>query len=302
MSEITFKNTPTTIDMSQSAIDQGWAVSNAVARHTGACFGGYMTAPFEVESGKDYTIQFIVSEYTSGSVYVVVSGQNGTSRTAIGDYTQTFTIPTNETDLTVQFYADGIVGIRLVKSYPVSEDESNGVTLAFNEKENKWPTNYSFSYENAIKYMNDMFIFNAGRLYKQNDNEVRNNFCGVQYSSQITFFVNLNPTQIKNFYSIRQKSNKVWSCTDIEVRAREGKPNGQRSRLKKGRFKRLQGDWLADFLKDLNDPRFDTELAALMNGADLQGNTLKITIENDDIVEVRLFSVDVTVSPQNYTY
>lgn len=301
MAEITIKNTPTTIDMSQSAIDQGWDVSQGIARHTGACFGGYITAPFEVQAGLDYTIQFLVTEYTSGNVYVIVNGQNGTTRTAIGDYTQTFTIPENATDLSVKFYADGIVGISLVKSFPVL-DENNSVTLGFNEKDNKWVTYYSFTFENSLKYMNNNFIFNSGRLYKQNSNEVRNNFCGVQYDSQITFYVNINPTEIKNFVSMRQKSNKVWSAPEIEVRPREGKPNGQRSRLKKGRFKRLQGDFFADFLKDQSDPRFLSELEALMKGADLQGSVLKITIINSDIYEVRLMSIDVTTSPSNYTY
>lgn len=302
MSYIVLKNSTLLIDMAIAATDSGWRISDTIARH-GGCFAGTQELiGIDVIPGTTYHVEYEMVEYTSATVNIIVGGVNGVSRNSLGIHEEEIVVPEDATDLTVKFYSDGELGIKYMAVYPILENPDNSVTLGFNVLENKWVTYYSYSPEFMLKYVNDFYCFKDGRLWRQNKNETRNNFFGVQYSSKITFYINTSPTEIKQFFSIREKGNKVWSVPEAYIRPTEGKSNGQLSRLKKGRFKNLQGDWFADFLKDMNDPRFNTELEALLKGGDLQGSVMKVTIENDDVTEVRLLSVDVLYSPHQYTY
>lgn len=290
------KNTPAQIYLAEDSTDNGWTVSEGYAVH-GACNSGLIkNLVFPTVAGEEYTLSYEVSNYTSGSVYMVIGGVNGTARTSNGVYTETLTA-TDDTG--IQFYSDGNLRIGLIR---ISQGVSPATTILFSENNNKFVSYMSAYPEYMTKFINGFFMFSNGQLWENNVNDTRNNFFGEQFTSKITFYCNLSPTEVKQFFSIREKSNKVWSVTDAYIDPTEGKSQGQRTRLKKGRFKSLQGDWFADFLKNLEDPRFSTELEALMKGADMQGNVMEVTIENTDTVEVRLLSVDISIAPHNYTY
>src|SRR5690606_5759147 len=154
----------------------------------------------------------------------------------------------------------------------------------------------------ATKFLDSVFAFTGATMWEQSVNETRNNFFGDQYSSIITFYMNVNPHQVKTLFSMRQNGNKPWSVTEVEIPPRAGKSRGQLSRLKSGNFKNIQGQWFGDFMRDMLDPRFGTPDQALFKGAVLQGETAKITMEIKDTGEVRLVSVDILGSTQNYTY
>ena len=292
------KNEELVVNLPYDFSIQGWEVSENIAYHSG-CNPGYIKRTFDLSTSESWTFRYTILSLDSGTVNIVVDGVNGVVRNAPGTYEDTFT--TDVSNALVQFYATGVTALQIIQVYP-ELDLSTGTTLAFNEDADKWVTYYSYIPEFMHKFLNSFFTFKNGRLWEHNVNEVRNNFYGEQFTSKIVFYCNLNPTEVKTYFSMRQKSNKVWSVPDIEIPARYGKPEGQKSRLKKGRFKSLQGDWFADFLKDLRDPRFTTELDALMKGADLQGNYMKITLENSDTTEVKLASVDIVVSLSQYTY
>lgn len=290
------KNTSVAIDLASDSQDNGWDVSNGYANHSSCNSGVIKNTVFPTVTGQEYTLSYKVLNYSSGQVYMIIGGVNGTSRTADGIYKETLVA---DDDSGVQFYSDGNLSIGLVK---ISQGNSPATTIMFNENNNKFVSYVSAQPEYMAKFINSFFMFKDGQLWENNINGTRNNFFGEQFTSKITFYCNLNPTEVKNFYTLREKSNKVWTVAEAKIDPREGKSVGQRSRIKKGNFKSLQGDWFANFLKDLNDPRYTTELDALFNGADLQGNVMEITIENTDTVEVRLLSVDVEVSKQEYTY
>lgn len=296
----TIRNQAVVIDLPSDFSDNGWIISENAAIHSG-CNSGYIYLTNSIlEENTEYTIEYEVFNYSSGLVRSVVGETNGTSRISNGIYTE---ILTTDDDGSFKFYSDGNLSIRYLTINPTTEDTTdNSVTLAFNEKEDKWVTYYSWKPEIMCKFGNSFLTFKDGGLWEQNVNELRNNFYGVQYSSKITFYCNVSPQEVKTFFSMRQKSNKVWEVPEIVILPREGKPDGQLSRLKKGRFRSLQGDWFADFLRDLSDKRFTTELEALTKGADLQGGIMKVTIENTDTTEVRLLAVDILFSKQNFTY
>jgi hypothetical protein len=121
-------------------------------------------------------------------------------------------------------------------------------------------------------------------------------YYGQKYPSVIVFNANVAFDQEKDFYTFYIDGNKPWSI-DVTIPSTEGKTNGQKSRIKKGNFKWYKGKYVADFLRDMNDARFDTELQALMKGAYLQGKVMKVTmtVDSDDHVELVSVSIDVSV-------
>lgn len=290
------KNQPLVVNLPDDFSVQGWEVSENIAYHSG-CNPGYIKHSIDLSSADIWTFRYTILSLTSGTVNIVVGGEVGEVRTAAGIYEESFEI--DDINSLIRFYATGNSSIQLLQVYPEIAS-TDGVTLAFNEDADKWVTYYSYVPEFMHKFINGFFTFQNGRLWEHNVNELRNNFYGEQFTSKITFYCNLNAEEVKTFFSMRQKSNKVWSVPEIETPARYGKPEGQRSRIKKGNFKHLQGDWFADFLRDLNDPRFTTELDALMKGANLQGDFMKITIENSDVTEVKLSSIQIIVSLSPY--
>lgn len=291
------KNESITIDLPSDIADQGWVVSGGTASHSG-CNSGYIERMFDLSEAEEWTFRYTIPSITSGVIIMLVDGQTGETRTTPGTYEETFEVTG---PVLVRFFSDGVNQIEFLKVFK-AVTEPNSVTVAFSEDANRWVGYYSYKPEFMVKFINDFFVFRNGELWEQNVNPLRNNFFGVQYTSKIEFYCNLNPTQVKIFHSMREKSNKAWSAPELLIYPYYGKPEGQLSRLKKGRFRSLQGDWFSDFLRDMNDPRYLTEEEALFKGAELQGSLMKVTIENSDTVEVRLLSVDILVSPSDYTY
>lgn len=296
------KNNSILIDLASDIADQGWTISAGIASHSG-CNSGYIEKSFDLSSGTQWTFKYIIPSITTGNMNIVVGGQEGISRTVPGLYEETFTVTGN--NVLVRFFSTGVNSLELLQVFAPSQTKG-GRTIMFNEDGDKWVGDISANPEMMCKFIGDFFMFDEGRMWVCNSDLVpRNNFFGTQYPSKITFYVNLSPTEVKNYFSMRQKSTALWTAAndgDIFLFPSEGKPDGQSSRLKSGRFRRLNGDWFADFLRDLNDPRFSTTAEALTKGALLQGNVMKITLENNDTTEVRLLSVDIEVGPQNYTY
>ena len=66
---------------------------------------------------------------------------------------------------------------------------------------------------------NYLYTFKAGNLYKHNTNELRNNYYGIQYNSQITGVINNNPLENKIFKTINLESDSAWDVnlqTDLQ--------------------------------------------------------------------------------------
>lgn len=296
------KNTTLLIDLPSDYSDNGWTISGGIATHQG-CNAGYISL---IETGllpaTQYIISYEVSNYSSGLVKAVIGGVSGANRTASGVYTETIT---TGGDGTLKFYSDGNLSVDYLDIYTYAESLiDNSLTLAFNENANMFVTYYSWKPEFMIKFIDGFFTAKNGQIWEHNVNPIRNNFYGVQYKSQISFYVNMTPSQVKDFFTIRVQSNRVWSSPnkgDIYILPTEGKSEGMSSRLKKGRFQRYGTDYFADFLRNMDDPRFIDELEALMTGSELQGKVMKITIENDDTIEVKLFAVDVDMASHSLT-
>lgn len=290
-----------TLDLSDDTVDSGWEISGEYAIHY-PCNAGYIKKRLVLPIGNSYTLTYVVDNWVSGNINIQVGNTVGASHASNGTFTETL-LSTGSGQ--IQFYSDGFLRLKSLKYYDNGVGTQDGITLSFHEDEKHWGCEYSFGGDMFVRFINKFFSFNNGALWLHNVNPIRNNFYGVQYDSVIKFYVNVNPTTVKDFYCIRVQSNKPWGAIEtgsIHILPREGKSQGQSSRLKKGNFKNYQGNFFADFLRDATDPRFNSELGALMGGALLQGQVMEITLTNSDTVEVRLLDIDVTVSSQNYTY
>lgn len=290
----------TGIDLNYEYLNSyGWTISDKVAYHDGCNPGPILTEKIALVIGRSYIIKTTVKSVSGGNVYPIAGTTNGVAITTVGENIQTV-VAAGNTKLT--YYGDGEIAIEkvVVIDYLSSLDD-NGRTIEFNDAENKWTSEFDYRPEWMACLGKKFFCMQGGAMWLQENNEIRNNFFGVQYTSRIRFVVNISPEAIKRYYGMIQKSNHVWALTDIEIKPYEGKSAGMRSFLKAGNFRPIQGDWFGNFLRNLLDPRFGTELEAVLRGEWLKGAVMEIEMENSDTTETILYSVDVIVSKSMFT-
>lgn len=287
-----------------AAVDQGWTISGGYALHT-SCNAGKISSitSLGLIVGRQYTFNYTVDQYTSGEVNILCGATAGASRTANGTYTETLTCTTIAE---LFFYSNGGLRLSELMFYDTILGPVAGTTISFNPKNNQWGCEYSYQQEVYIRFKNQFYSLKNGGLWQHNVNPVRNNFNGVQYVSEIQLYANIDPTNVKLWWSMRVQSNRVWYCKnygDLLILPVEERPAGMSSRLTKNRYKNYQGSYFADFLRNILDPRFTgTQVAALFNAEPLRGRVMEVLLTNDDTIEVVLFEVDFKSSPSAYTY
>lgn len=293
------------VDPATSAVSTGWTVSEGKATHQ-SCNSGLIKSKSALNLivGHQYTITYTVEGYSSGSVNLICGANNGISRTANSTYTETITCTTTSQ---LFFFSDGNLTISLLNFYDTADGIQAGATISFHEGSNQWGCEYSYQPELMIKFNDDFLAVNNGQLWLMNSSQIRNNFFGVQYKSQVTFYANFEPGTVKEFFNIRVQSNRPWfapNTGDLIIPPTEERPLGMQSRLTRNRFNNYQGVYFADFLRNIIDPRYaaGTDVKALFEAENLKGRYMEITLTNDDTVEVVLFEIDVRGAPSFYTY
>lgn len=78
-----------------------------------------------------------------------------------------------------------------------------------------WPSFYSFPPDYMIGMNGYFYSWSGGDLYRHNTNELRNNYYGVQYFSQITSVFNVEPQNVKLFKTMSYESDDRWACTEL---------------------------------------------------------------------------------------
>lgn len=291
-----FKNGSLDVIFSESYQDNGWSIANGVAIHDRINSGFLRNTVFRTIPNEEYTVRLNVIQVLNGSLKVIVGGVEAANITTPGN----IEFQATAIDSTgLLFWSDGDVSFTDVV---VILGQTEYRTILFSEDNNKFVGEVSYSADIMNKFLDDFYSFKEGGLWKHNVNETRNSFYGVVHPSEITFVFNPEAKTVKSLDSIRLVGNLPWEVTRVYVRPREGKPIGQLSRIKQGNFKRLQGQWFADFKRDLNDPRFPTELERLFKGALLQGEVAEITIRILTEEAVRLSSVDIVYDDSLYSY
>ncbi len=96
---------------------------------------------------------------------------------------------------------------------PVPSPVLTQYTLTYSEGVQGWPSFYSYVPDMMLGMNNYLYSFKGGNLYKHNTNELRNNYYGQQYNSQITSVFNQNPLENKVFKTLNLESDSPWTAT-----------------------------------------------------------------------------------------
>ena len=116
---------------------------------------------------------------------------------------------------------------------------NNPFTLTYSEGVEGWPSFYTF-YPEYIKGMNGfLYTFQNGNIYRHNTSPLRNNYYGIQGSSQVTSVFNPEPSlTIKLFKTLSFESNAVWNCTSLLTDLSQGN-------VAEINFEQKEGEWFA---------------------------------------------------------
>ena len=182
-------------------------------------------------------------------------------------------------------------------------------TLAGDVKKNRWMTQYTFKMPDHMAIQGDLLVsFLNGELWLHDKGEY-GNFYGEQLECGVDFVVNNEPDVKKLFWHIRVKStDAVYTPPKgIEVYIDQS-ISPMVSELRENHFERLEGDYWADFRRNMVDKEFDNiepielrEVTALLKGMPLRGDYMIIKLRNKSNKKVTLYSVDTYSSISNKT-
>src|SRR5690606_8020210 len=127
-----FANQSIDIDVTIDFLDTGWSISGGVAIHESCNSGLINNRTIKTVIGVEYKVTYTVRNRTSGEVYVIVGGVEVTHRTSNGTSTETFTAQDTSG---ISFWSNGDLEVSSIR---VSDRTITGLTVLFNEIENKW--------------------------------------------------------------------------------------------------------------------------------------------------------------------
>jgi hypothetical protein len=210
---------------------------------------------------------------------------------------------------------------RVIASYDRANDEmivtipALTETISFNNtfrgemRKNRWMTFYSYIPDTMSPVHRSFVSFRDGALWVHDKNPNRGSFYGALNPCGIDAVVNISPTSKKDFMHIREIGNALFIAPDkgIVVSGQEGSIL-QYSQLNAAHFVQEEGDWRADFLRNMNDRNFSDiadvqqrETTALLRGEILKGNTMLIRLRNFEQKEVILYSINVELTDSQTT-
>ncbi|HOC97798.1 MAG TPA: hypothetical protein PKK80_02060 [Bacilli bacterium] len=210
---------------------------------------------------------------------------------------------------------------KVFSSYDRDNDElivsipSLNITISFNNtlrgevRKNRWMTTYSYIPDMVCPVQRGFVSFKNGALWLHNTNESRCSFYGVRYECGVDAVVNLEPNAKKIFWKIKEITNALFYTEKkgIEVYGLRN-DDIQISQLSAQHFEIQEGDWRADFRRNMKDKYFNDieeeiqrEVTALLRGEVLKGNTMLIKLRNFDKKEVILYLLNIEMSDSQTT-
>ena len=289
------------IPLASTYNDTGWSVSGGVATHV-SCNAGYVLNPGIVFiPGGYYQVKYTVSGWIGGTIQASIGTNAGTINSGNGIFIDNLVAGGNLPQLA--FYSQGDLSVSLV-SVVIPNYVSNFNTLGFNETNNRWTSFYSFDPEFMSDFNQFLFTFKGGSLYIHESSSVpSNNFYGNQFSSQVTAGVTGEDKGSDNklFFTLKVDCDGIWYAPTIAVPADDMYVIGQQSALLSGQMKIKEGNYWADFLRDMLDPSFSSQLQAIFSGRPMRGQVMLLTLQSDAITQTRLRGAYVyfTISERN---
>lgn len=152
---------------------------------------------------------------------------------------------------------------------PIPSPVKTNWTLSYSDNVQGWPSFYTYNPDYMIGMNNFFYTFHQGNLYQHNVNELRNNYYGQQYNSQITSVFNVNPLENKVFKTLNLESDNAWESyleTDIQS-------NGF---MEDGWFEKKEGSWFAYLRQEGKVPALEGQYA--MRSANGIGKTSSVSV------------------------
>lgn len=284
------RNSQLEVQLTSDYQDNGWYFSGGMAIHEDCNEGSIRNTIFQPEVNKDYTIKLQVAGLESGTLEVYL----GSTLFGVIDQAGYYELVGTTADSSGLLFTTGHTNLEIT-SYQINEGLNEGQTIVYDSYSKMYLGHSSVNGDRMEGYLDDLIVFKNGQPWIQDKNEIRNSFFGQKHPSIVRFYCNVEYNSDKDFYFITLNSTAPWRA-DIVAPPREGKRNGQRTRVKTRNYRFDKGRYVADILRDMNDPRFDNEMQALLRGAMIQGQYIEVTITNTDDVEVQLESVEIDVS------
>lgn len=284
------RNSSLDIELIPDYQDNGWSFSNGIAIHSKYNEGSIRNKVFRPDAGKEYIVKIQVTGITEGFLDVYLGGSLFARITSPGLYELEGTTITDE-GLVLTAGLNDVQVFDLV----ITEGLNEGITIVYDSNAKQFNGLTSFNGDMMQLFLDDLISFKDGVPWVHDSNDTRNSFYGETFPSVVKFYCNVNYDNDKDFYTITLNGNHPWRV-EVVLPPRKGKSIGQRSRIKIGNYQFHKGKYVADFLRDMNDPRFSDELQALMKGAYLQGQIMEITLTSESTDPVELMSVEIEVS------
>ena len=94
-------------------------------------------------------------------------------------------------------------------------------TVSYKQGLQGWPTRKSFVPESGVSLNNIYYTFKGSKIWSHN-NEIRNNFYGIQYKSTVKLIFNVNPSKVKNFKALSYEGDSGWTTPNITTNMQNG--------------------------------------------------------------------------------
>ena len=161
-----------------------------------------------------------------------------------------------------------------------------------------WITHYG---KRAIDWIQSLSLgyitFMGGDLWVHNDPEQdRNNLFGEAKDSILEVVANQEPNVVKLLDSIGIYTDAQWSVESVTIPQTLNYPNGMYSKIPKERFKKREGVWQSEFLRNMLTTSNTLSVSEAISGEPLRGNAALIRLKNNSTSEVKLYKVEVRMT------
>jgi hypothetical protein len=174
----------------------------------------------------------------------------------------------------------------------MDDDEINSFYLK------AWITHYGARAVDMLQSLSLGFCsFLGGDLWLHNSHDVpRTNLFGEQRYSEVGIVANQDANVIKILDSIGIHSDGEWSVESLTIPKTLNQPNGMYSKLPKERFKKREGIWQAEFLRNMKTTSGTASVIEAIKGESLRGNSAYLVLRNTNTDQVKLYKVDIRMT------
>ena len=161
-----------------------------------------------------------------------------------------------------------------------------------------WITHYG---ERAVDWVQNLSLgyvsFMGGNIWVHNSDSVdRCNLFGEQKDCIVGIVANQETGLVRILDSLEVHSNDEWEVESITIPASLNYPNGMYSKVPTARFRRREGVWTAEFLRNMLTSSGSISVIESVKGEPLRGESAFIRLKNTSTSQVKLLKVTINMT------